>query len=108
MPSHSCSTPPDHRLVGDPVDTLTGAVFDRKLDFRLTGPLEFSWYRHYDSSQNRRRLRLGWGQTHDFDRTLRFESDRLLYEAAIGRVFEFPLLEKDGAGMSRHGYRLFR
>jgi RHS repeat-associated protein len=108
MPSHSCSTPPDHRLVGDPVDTLTGAVFDRKLDFRLTGPLEFSWFRHYDSSQNRRRFRLGWGQTHDFDRTLRFERDRLLYEAPIGRVFEFPILEKDGAEMSRHGYRLFR
>jgi RHS repeat-associated protein len=108
MPSHSCSTPPDHRLVGDPVDTLTGAVFDRKLDFRLTGPLELSWYRHYDSSQNRRRLRLGWGQTHDFDRSLRTEGNRMLYEAPIGRVYDFPLLEKDGSESLRNGCRLRR
>jgi RHS repeat-associated protein len=108
MPSHSCSTAPAHRLVGDPVDTLTGAVFDRKLEFRLTGPLELWWYRHYDSSQNRRRVALGWGHTHDFDRTLRFERDELQYEAPVGRVFPFPWLEKDGDKIARHGFRLFR
>ena len=108
MPSESCSTAPDHRLAGDPVDTLTGAVFDRKLEFRLTGPLELWWYRHYDSSQNRRPMALGWGQTHDFDRTLRFEGERLLYEAPVGRIFDFPRLENDGAMASRHGFRLYR
>ena len=108
MPHHSCSSAPDHRLVGDPVDTLTGAVFDRMLDFRLTGPLELWWYRHYDSSQNRRQFAVGWGQTHDFDRTLSFERDKLRYEAPVGRVFEFPQLEKDGAEIARQGFRLYR
>lgn len=108
MPNHSCSFAPDHRLVGDPVDTLTGAVFDRKLEFRLTGPLELWWYRLYDSSQNRRPMALGWGHTHDFDRSLRFEGDKLLYEAPIGRVFDFPQLEKDGGKVACHGFRLVR
>lgn len=108
MPNHSCSTAPSHRLVGDPVDTLTGAVFDRKLEFRLIGPLELRWYRHYDSSQNRHRVALGWGHTHDFDRTLRFEREELQYEAPVGRVFRFPRLKKDGDKLARHGFQLFR
>ena len=34
----SCPAASNARLVGDPVDTLTGAVFDGKLEFRLIGP----------------------------------------------------------------------
>jgi RHS repeat-associated core domain len=108
MPSHCCSSAPDHRFVGDPVDTLTGAVFDRKLEFRLTGPLELWWYRHYDSSHNQRRLALGWGHTHDFDRLLRFEGEGMIYEAPVGRLFAFPRLERDGDEIARHGFRLVR
>ena len=108
MPGYSCSCQPDHRLVGDPVDTLTGAVFDRKLEFRLTGPLELWWYRHYDSSQNHRCFALGWGHTHDFDRVLRFEGDQIRYEAPVGRRFDFPMLENDGDEIVLHGFLLRR
>jgi len=108
MPSHSCSSAPDQRFVGDPVDTLTGAIFDRKLEFRLTGPLELWWYRRYDSSHNQRRLAFGWGHTHDFDRLLRFDGEGITYEAPVGRLFAFPRLERDGDEIARHGYRLRR
>ncbi|HMJ66218.1 MAG TPA: DUF6531 domain-containing protein, partial [Candidatus Binatia bacterium] len=89
MPTSQCPGKSDPRLVGDPVDTLTGAVFDKKLEFRLTGPLELWWWRHYDSSQNHRRFALGWGQTHDFDRALRFDADGISYHAPVGRMFGF-------------------
>ena len=108
MPSHSCSSAPDHRFVGDPVDTLTGAVFDRTFEFRVTGPLELWWYRHYDSSHNQRRFALGWGHTHHFDRVLRLDPEGITYEAPVGRLFAFPRLERDGDEIARHGYRLRR
>lgn len=108
MPSHSCSSAPDHRLAGDPVDTLTGAVFDRKLEFRLTGPLELWWYRHYDSSHNHRRFAFGWGHTHDFDRLLRFDGEVITFEAPVGRAFVFPRPERDGDEIARHGFVLRR
>src|SRR5436190_3449725 len=108
MPSHTCSMPPDHRLVGDPVDTLTGAIFDRVIDFRLTGPLDLWWYRHYDSSHNENRFALGWGHTHEFDRILRIEGEQLLYELPVGRVFAFPRLKSDGAEKALSGFVLHR
>jgi RHS repeat-associated protein len=108
MPCHSCSSALDHRLVGDPVDTLTGAVFDRTLDFRLTGPLELWWYRHYDGSQNQKRLALGWGHTHGFDRVLRFNGEGITYVAPVGLEYDFPRLEHDGDEIARHGFLLRR
>jgi RHS repeat-associated protein len=108
MPSHSCSTPPNHRHVGDPVDTLTGAVFDRKLEFRLTGPLELWWYRHYDSSCNQKRMAYGWGHTHDFDRALHFTETTIVYKAPVGREFEFPRLKHDGDEVALNGFFMRR
>ena len=108
MPNHSCLSVSDPRLVGDPVDALTGAVLDRKLEFRLTGPLELWWYRHYDSSQHQQRLAQGWGHTHDFDRRLRFAHGEIQYEAPVGRVFKFPKLEQDGDRIKCYGFRLLR
>ena len=98
----------DPRLVGDPVDTLTGAVFDRKLEFRLVGPLELRWYRLYDSSKNNHRFALGWGHTHDFDRMLRFGVDGINYHTPVGRTFRFPSLSTDGDRIARHGFVLRR
>jgi RHS repeat-associated protein len=103
-----CSVGMDPRLVGDPVDTLTGAVFDRKLEFRLAGPLELRWYRHYDSSRHKQCFALGWGQTHDFDRTLRFQADEISYQAPVGRIFSFPRLANDGEESALNGFILRR
>ena len=75
----------DPRLVGDPVDTLTGAVTDRMLDFRLTGPIELRWYRHYDSTQSHRSFSIGNGSAHEYDRCLSIVADGLLYEEPVGK-----------------------
>ena len=40
------------RLVGDPIDVVTGRVIDYARDFRLIGPLPFEWARYYDSGCN--------------------------------------------------------
>jgi RHS repeat-associated protein len=96
------------RLVGDPVDTLTGAVFDRKLEFRLIGPLELRWYRHYDSSRHNQSFALGWGHTHDFDRVLRLLGEQIVYQAPVGRVFSFPRLSNDEDECALYGFVLRR
>ena len=99
---------PSPRLVGDPVDTLTGAVLDGKLEFRLTGPLELWWWRHYDSSLSHRSFALGWGHTHSFDRRLVFDADGIRYRGPLGRDVGFPPVTQDGALEASQGYRLRR
>ena len=58
--SMDCLHSQDHRLVGDPVDVVTGANTSRTIDFRLAGPITFEWWCVYDS-----RLRMtdvtSWG-----------------------------------------------
>jgi RHS repeat-associated protein len=95
-------------LVGDPVDTLRGAVVDQKLEFRLTGPMELPWMRHYDSAQCHRSFALGFGHTHGYDRRLRFEGAGLVYEGILGETFEFPQPLSDGESIPRHGHTLVR
>ena len=103
-----CPASTNPQLVGDPVDTLTGAVFDGKLDFRLIGPLELWWFRHYDSSQSHQSFAFGWGQTHDYDRHLRFDADGIIYHGPIGRAYGFPPLLKDGQWCAANGFTLRR
>src|SRR6516225_12415769 len=98
----------DRHLVGDPVDTLKGAAVDQTLDFRLTGPLEFWWIRHYDSSLSHRWFACGWGHTHEFDRTLQFDVDGFRYQVPPGRVIGFPPLPNDGDAVASQGYRIRR
>lgn len=106
-PSADCSAE-DPRLVGDPVDTLTGAVTDRKLEFRLIGPLELGWWRYYDSSQCHRSLALGWGHTHVFDRRLTLDERGVTYEEPVGRSCKFPHPMSDGERVALHGLTLRR
>ncbi|HEY6402344.1 MAG TPA: DUF6531 domain-containing protein, partial [Blastocatellia bacterium] len=51
------------RLVGDPVDVVTGANIEIRREFELPGVIPFKWWRHYDSSKCNRRFTLGWGHT---------------------------------------------
>ena len=102
----ACNAAP--HLVGDPVDTLTGAVVDLKLEFRLVGPLELGWMRHYDSSQHQRSFSLGWGHAHGYDRRLRFEGEHLVYEGVLGERLEYPVPRSDGERIARHGHFLER
>lgn len=106
MPCFPTGFPPV--LVGDPVDTLTGALTEKKLEFRLIGPLELSWWRHYDSSQAGHRFALGWGHTHDLDRILFVGDERIVYGHPVGQQVWFPLLPDDGAEAMAQGYTLQR
>lgn len=108
MGGNFCSAGSDPKLVGDPVDTLTGAVIDTMLDFRLTGPIELRWFRHYDSSQSHRCFSLGNGCAHDYDRSLSFNSEGLLYEEPVGRALQFPSLASDGEECALHGFTFRR
>jgi len=106
--NQGCIAHEDPRLVGDPADTLTGAVTDRMLDFRLTGPIELRWYRHYDSSQCHRSFSLGRGCAHEYDRSLKINVDGYLYEEPVGRVCKFPPLNSDGESCLLHGFTFRR
>ncbi len=90
------------------MDTSKGAAVDETLDFRLIGPIDFQWVRYYDSSLSRRRLALGWGHTHDLDRTLRFDANGLRYVARVGPDIGFPPVLKDGKEVTSDGFRLRR
>jgi RHS repeat-associated protein len=95
-------------LVGDPVDTMTGAVLEAQRDFRLAGPLPLQWWRYYDSSRVHQKFSLGWGQAHEFDCWLRFDQDGMRYEAPLGQSTHFPPLLADGQRVAAQGMTLTR
>ena len=81
------------RLVGDPVDVVTGANTDVTVDFRLHGPLPLRWLRYYNSARHAVACALGWGHTHDYDRTLTYDLEGLRYTDPFGSHVAFPPLE---------------
>lgn len=97
-----------HSLVGDPVNAVTGASLDTRLEFRMPGPIPFQWVRHYDSSKCRQYYALGWGRTHGYDHRLQFDVDGMRYTSPVGRVIGFPPLTKDGERFASGGYLLHR
>jgi YD repeat-containing protein len=82
----------NRRLVGDPVDVVSGANTDITFDFRLRGPLPLYWRRYYNSARNTVACPLGWGHTHDFDQTLTYDLDGLHYTDPSGSETPFPPL----------------
>ena len=104
----NCLQASDPRFVGDPVDTFTGAVLDRQLDFRLAGPLPLQWWRRYDSSRANQLFSLGWGNVHEFDVRLIFDIDGIRFADTFGVISDFPPLESDGASYSGAGKTLTR
>ncbi len=106
--NQSCPLSGDPRLVGDPVDTMTGAVVEAQRDFRLAGHLPLQWWRHYDSSRTNQKFSLGWGQSHEFDCWLRFDQDGMRYESPLGRTTHFPPLVANGQKVVAQGMTLTR
>jgi RHS repeat-associated protein len=96
------------RVVGDPVDVVTGANTDCQLDFRLAGPVPLYWRRYYDSSRNTILRVLGWGHTHELDRNLQFDLDGIRYMGPDGRIVGFPLLERDRDRTATAGWTIRR
>ena len=100
--------PAGTRLVGDPVDVVTGHVSERTLCFRLIGPLFLRWDRHYDSGRNTTPAGFGFGHAHSYDHRLRFDADGLWLEEPIGRRTEFAALRADGERATVRGATLRR
>ncbi len=100
--------PDPERLVGDPVDVVTGAVIDVSFEFQLPGPLPLVWRRYYSSAKADRHYALGWGHSHEYDRRLRYDLDGLRYTGPIGKAVRFPPLAEDGAGAAGGGLHLRR
>src|SRR5262245_43642229 len=98
----------DERLVGDPVDVVTGANYDVNFEFQLPGPLPFIWQRHYDSSKCDQMFALGWGHTHSYDHQLRFNIDGIRYTGPLEKGYQFPPLLRDGERHAIAGYKLIR
>jgi RHS repeat-associated protein len=97
-----------YTLVGDPVNAVTGASLDTRLEFQMPGPIPFRWVRHYDSSKCGQYYALGWGRTHGYDHRLQFDVDGMRYTAPVGRVVGFPPLTQDGERFAHGGYVLHR
>jgi RHS repeat-associated protein len=98
----------DERLVGDPVDVLTGSNLDRVDDFRLAGPPHFEWIRRYDSRATSRIRGLGPGFIHGLDHVLLFDLDGIQYQSGDGSLVSLPFLEQDGSSASSSGCVLTR
>lgn len=98
----------DPQLVGDPVDTYSGAVVERQRDVRLAGPLPLEWWRVYNSQLCDKVFALGRGQSHEFASCLKFDLDGLRFEGPLGQQTSFPPLAQDGQSVSKNGRRLTR
>jgi RHS repeat-associated protein len=98
----------NERLVGDPVDVVTGANIEIRREFILPGKIPFVWRRHYSSSKNDRMFALGWGHTHEYDHWLEFDIDGLRYTGPVGFVVKFPPVLSDGAECAAGGFVLRR
>ncbi len=76
----------DQRLVGDPVDVVTGEMTDLHPDFRKQNPIPFDWLRYYSSARSNIRGTIGRGFTHSFEHRLIKDLDGIRYEAPDGIV----------------------
>lgn len=97
----NCST--NFRLVGDPVDVVTGTQTDFAYDFVLPGPLPIYWNRYYSSERRHEPLPLGFGHTHEFDHLLTLDLDGLTYRGPEGSLISFPEVEIGGTS-ARSGH----
>jgi RHS repeat-associated protein len=84
------------RLVGDPVDVVTGVQTDASFDFRLPGTIPVAWNRFYSSARHLERLPLGLGHTHQYDHRLTLDLDGASYRGPSGEVVGFPDVEIGG------------
>lgn len=77
------------RLVGDPIDVVTGAVVERTRDALIPARVPLEWYRYYSSASTRLGP-LGWAHRHHYECELRHDVDGLTYVAPDGSEISFP------------------
>ncbi len=97
-----------NRLVGDPIDVVTGANTDVTVDFSLPGEIPLHWRRYYNSALNDAARGFGWGHAHEYDHSLERDLDGFHYTDPLGGAVEFPELLEDGDEAARDGMLLRR
>jgi len=96
------------RFVGDPVDVVTGEVWDVAQDFRIDGNRPFVWERYYQSFRAAKENHgIGAGHRHGLDWSLRIGLDGLRLETPIERL-RFAHVRVDGESVTKDGWRLTR
>ena len=112
MSSNTCKRISWHqrlRLVGDPVDVVTGAQTHLETDFRLRGEhLPVDWVRQYDSRRAQQDRGVGPGFRLLVDVELRFDLDGITFVDDEGTEIGYPFLEEDGERLLRQGHTLER
>ena len=107
--STKCSTAvPAARLVGDPVDIVTGAVVSVDREFQLPGPFELLWRRYYDSRRHLDDAGCGLGFRFEYDRRLIQDLDGLRYVAPDGSEVGIAGFDRDGEHRDVQGLRVLR
>ncbi len=101
---HPCLTD-SLRLVGDPVDVVTGALVESAVDFTLPGDPPIAWGRHSSTAWIERDGPFGWGQRPSYDHRLRAVVDGLRYDAPGLEAIVFPYGAEGGRFV---GHRLDR
>jgi RHS repeat-associated protein len=97
------------RLVGDPVDVVTGAETHFETDFRLPGaPVPLSWVRHYDSRRPNVDRGVGPGFRLNLDVELQMDVDGMTFVDGRGIEIGFPYPVEDGQRILRHAHVLER
>jgi len=82
------------RLGLEPIDLVTGANFEDKVDFEIGGPFPLKWKRYYASSLELDGP-LGWNWSHEYQRWLEFKSDSVVFHNEQNRSIVFPPIAVD-------------
>lgn len=96
------------RLVGDPIDAVTGAFFDDVQDFIVAGAFPIAWRRTYSTERIGEERGLGRGYTHSFDHRLKLDLDGIRYTPPLGSTVGFPAFHGGETRLARLGYVLTR
>ncbi|MEZ4451108.1 MAG: RHS repeat-associated core domain-containing protein [Nannocystaceae bacterium] len=102
---HDRASPDRLRWVGDPVDVVTGALAEVAGEFSIPGAPPIVWQRHASTARAHLPMPLGWGQTHEYDQTLRMVVDGWLYAGPSGDEVLFVYGPED-AEIECAGFRL--
>lgn len=101
---------PEHafRLVGDPVDVVTGSLHDRLTDARIHGRNPFFLWRRYESHAHRVDRGLGLGHRLELWQEIVRGIDGGRFEDADGQANRFRWLEEDHAVAFANGHTITR
>lgn len=93
---------------GDPVDIVTGAVFDDVVDAQAAPPWTFAWSRHYTTLRAREDGPLGHGFRHGYAHRLLLDTQATTFDPPSGDTIVFEPLEAPASSCTRRGATLTR